>query len=71
MYQRIYACRTSAEAGMIISFLETNGFNPLELNMSSHMTFAGVDQFYYVQIPEQEYNSAKSCLLEQNFSDVI
>jgi len=67
----IYAHKSSAEAGMIISLLKSNGFNPLDPDFSSHISFAGADLFYYVQVPEQEYEKAKEFLIKNNFKDII
>ena len=69
--KRIYACKSSAEAGMIISLLNSEGFNPLDLYTSSHVGFAGADIWYYVQIPEKQYELAKNFLMQNNFKDVI
>ncbi|OFZ49749.1 MAG: hypothetical protein A3D92_23400 [Bacteroidetes bacterium RIFCSPHIGHO2_02_FULL_44_7] len=69
--KRIYACKSSAEAGMIISLLNSEGFNPLDLDTSSHVGFAGADIWYYVQIPEKQYELAKNFLMQNNFKDVI
>jgi hypothetical protein len=67
----IYASRNSAEAGMVISLLKSNGFNPLELDTSSHVGFAGADQFYYVRIPINEYKEAKVFLAKQGFNNIL
>ena len=69
--KKIYACINSAEAGMIVSLLKGNGFNPFELDTSSHVGFAGADLYYYVRVPEQEYESAKKFLIENNLKDTI
>jgi len=69
--KRIYACKSSAEAGMIISLLKSNGFKPLDLDTSSHIGFAGADLYYYVQLPGQEYEKAKKFLVRRNFKDII
>jgi len=69
--KKIYACRSSAEAGMIISLLESNKFNPLELDTSSHVGFAGADLWYYVQVPEGEYEKVKKFLVQNGFKDVL
>jgi len=69
--KRLYACKSSAEAGMIISLLKSNGFNPVDLDTSSHVGFAGADLWYYVQVPEQQYAQTKKFLIQDNFKDVI
>jgi hypothetical protein len=69
--KRLYACKSSAETGMIVSLLKSNGFNPVDLDTSSHVGFAGADLWYYVQVPEQQYAQAKKFLIQNNFKDVI
>ena len=56
---------------MIISLLKSDGFNPLDIDSSSHISFAGADLYYYVQVPEQEYKKAKEFLIKNNFKDII
>lgn len=69
--KRIYVCKSSAEAGMIVSLLKSNGFTPLDFDTSSHIGFAGADLYYYVQVPEQEYEKAKKFLIKRNFKDIV
>jgi len=69
--KKIYSFRSSAEAGMTISLLKSQGFHPYELDTSSHMSFAGADFWYYVQVPETEYETAKIFLIENGFKDVM
>ncbi len=71
MFKKIYAFKNSAEAGMLISLLKSNGFHPLDLQTSAHVSMAGADTFYYVQVPEKEYESIKNLLIEQNYTDII
>ena len=69
--KKIYSCSNSAEAGMIISLLRSNSFNPSDLDISSHISFAGADLWYYVRVPEDEYERAKDFLLKNGFKDVL
>lgn len=71
MEKKIYACRNTAEAGMLISLLKENGFNPLELQTASHISIAGANIYYYVQIPKEEYEEAKKFLIKEGFKDII
>ncbi|MBM3253185.1 MAG: hypothetical protein FJZ16_02890 [Candidatus Omnitrophica bacterium] len=71
MLKKIYACKSSAEAGMIISLLKSNRFNPLELQTSPHVSLAGADIYYYVQIPEEEYKPAREFLISNGFKDIL
>ena len=56
---------------MIISLLQSNGFNPLELQTSPLVGIGGADIFFYVQIPAEEYKQAKEFLLSNDFKDVL
>ena len=69
--KKVYANRNSAEAGMIISLLKSSGFNPAELNTSSHISIAGADIWYYVRVPESEYEEAKDFLVKNGFKNVL
>lgn len=55
----------------MISLLKSNGFQPLELQTSSHMSFAGADFFHYVEISDQEYEAAKEFLIKQGYKNVV
>ncbi len=69
--KRIYGCKNSMEAGMVASLLESEGFEVFDLNTSGHISFAGADLWYYVQISEDHYDEAKRVLIEHGFQDVI
>ena len=71
MLKKLYAFKSSAEAGMMISLLKSNKFHPLELQTSDHLSFAGADMWYYVQIPEEEYEPVKKFLVKQGYEDVL
>ena len=71
MFKRIYAFRYGAEAGTIISLLKNNGYHPLDLQLSPHVGTAGADIYYYVQVPEEEYESAKQFLITLGYKKVI
>jgi hypothetical protein len=71
MFKKIYVCRSSAEAGMIISLLQSNGFNPLELQTSPLAGIGGADIYFYVQVPVEEFKPARDFLLANDFKDVL
>ena len=56
---------------MVISLLQSNGFNPLEMQTSPLVGIAGADPYCYVQIPVEEYQPAKEFLLANEFKDVL
>ena len=65
MYKKICACYDIGVAGSVWSLLKANSFNPLELQTSPHVSIAGVDRCYYIEVPEEEYESAKEFLISQ------
>ena len=71
MFKKLYVCRNSAEAGLVISLLQSNGFNPLEMQTSPLVGIAGADLYCYVRIPVEEYGPAKEFLLANDFKDVL
>ncbi len=68
--EKIYFTKDIGEVEMVNALLKANGFNPLELEISDHVSVAGADMFYYVQIPENEAASAKAFLKEQGFKNI-
>ena len=71
MLKKIYAFKSSAEAGLMVSLLKTNKFHPLDVQTASHLAFAGADMWYYVQVPESEYDEIKKFLVQNSFKDVL
>ena len=71
MLKKIYAFKNSAEAGLMVSLLKENKFHPLEVQVSDHLSFAGADMWFYVQIPEEEYLSASKFLLKRGYKDIM
>ena len=65
MLVRIAFSRSLAEAGRIQSLLEAEGFHPLPVNSSSHVTVGGADHGYYVEIPKTEALAAGVFLHQQ------
>ncbi len=63
MFKKVYASSDYGVVLMIISLLKANGFNPLDIQTSPHVSVAGVDIFYYVQVPDEEEISAKEFLI--------
>ncbi|MDD5069970.1 MAG: hypothetical protein PHV17_04515 [Candidatus Omnitrophica bacterium] len=46
--KKIYFSKDLGEVGTVNAFLKANGFNPLETEISDHVSVAGSDMFYYV-----------------------
>lgn len=71
MFQKLVYVRNFPEAGMIRSLLVENGFHPPQVDASAHVTLAGADQVYYVELPEAEIPAARRFLTEAGFERVI
>jgi len=71
MLKKIYAFKSSAEAGLMVSLLKTNKFHPLDVQTAGHLAFAGADMWYYVQIPEEEYAAASQFLQQNGYKEIL
>jgi hypothetical protein len=71
MFPRIHTAQNPAEAAVVISFLRSAGFHPLDLQMSPFVCYAGADQSYHVQVPPEEVEAAAEALRANNYGDGI
>ena len=71
MLKNIYFSRNIGEVWLIISLLKDNGYHPLELQTAPHVSIAGADIIYYVQIPDEEFESAKKFLKDQGYKNIL
>ena len=62
MFVKICLTPELAEAGLLQTRLESEGFHPLEVQISAHVSLAGADHVYYVEVPESEAQSARAWL---------
>ena len=62
MVQRLRQTRTPIEADLLISRLRAAGLHPSELRVWPHVTLAGGDLFYDVDVPEEEVESARQIM---------
>lgn len=69
--KRIYFSKNLGEVETVNALLKANGYNPFESQISDHVSIAGADMFYYVQIPENEYDSAKDFLKRQGCKNIL
>jgi len=69
MFVRIAFVRNFSEAGRIQSLLESEGFHPMPVDSSSHITVAGAEQGYHVEIPETEAEAARAFLEKKGFGN--
>lgn len=53
-FVRIAFTRSVVEAGRIQSLLAAKGFHPAPVATSAHLTVAGADQGYHVEVPRTE-----------------
>ena len=51
-------------AGLAVSQLRDYGLSPLDVENASHISVAGADQFYYVEVNETEIDQARKALIE-------
>jgi hypothetical protein len=62
MFQRLRQTRTQIEADLLISRLRAAGLHPSELRIWPHVTLAGADLFYNVEVPGEEVDSARQII---------
>jgi hypothetical protein len=58
MFQRLQQTRTQIEADLLISRLRAAGLHPSDLRVWPHVTLAGGDLFYGVEVPAAEVETA-------------
>jgi hypothetical protein len=62
MFAKVCFHRDFAAAEMIRNLLEENGLHPMKLDYSAHVSLAGAEQGYFVEVPKQEVDLAKAVL---------
>jgi hypothetical protein len=63
MYRRICLISDFSVAGTVHSLFESYGLHPLPLNTSAHVSVAGADQCYYIELPEEEIKKGQEILI--------
>lgn len=71
MLVRIAFTRSLAEAGRIQSLLESRGFHPMPVDSSSHVSVAGAELGYHVEIPRREARSACAFLKQAGLGNCL
>jgi hypothetical protein len=71
MFVKVGFHREFAAAEMIRNLLEENGLHPMKLDYSAHLSIAGAEQGYFIEIPKQEVDLAKTILSENNLGKYI
>ena len=64
MSKRIASFPDYSLAGLAVTQLRDLGLSPLEVDTASHISVAGADQFYYVEVNEIEIDQARKALIE-------
>jgi hypothetical protein len=64
MSKRIASFPDYSIAGLVLTQLRDHGLSPLEIDKASHISVAGADQFYYVEVNEIEVDQARKTLIE-------
>ena len=67
MFVKIALVRDLGEAGRIGSLLESEGFHPMPVDASAHVTVAGAEQGYHLEVPEAEAEAARAFLEGKGF----
>ena len=68
---RIAFSNSVVEAGQIQALLESEGFHPMPINSSAHVTVAGAEQGYHVEIPAAEAEAASALLERAGFGQCL
>ena len=71
MFRKLVSTTSLLEAGELQSLLKEKGFHPSEVDDSSHVTLAGADQVYYIEIPEAEAEAAIEFLESRGFGHTV
>jgi hypothetical protein len=66
MFTKVCFHPNSAAAEMIRNLLEEDGLHPMKLDYSAHVSVAGAEQGYFIEVPKQEADRAKAVLSKNN-----
>ncbi len=70
MFQRVRQTRTQIEAELLISRLRAAGLHPSDLRVWPHVTLAGGELFYHVEVPRDEVPAADRVIRSAADEDV-
>jgi hypothetical protein len=71
MFVRIAFTPNQVEAGEIHSALESGGFHPAPIDYSAHISVAGAEQGYHVEVPRPEAPAACEFLRQEGFAPLL
>lgn len=69
MFETVFRGRTQSEADLAISLLRSMGLHPMDLQTSPHITLAGAELSYRVEVPEAEAAQARQILTEAGYAN--
>jgi len=69
--KKLYFSKDIGEVEAVKALLVQEGYHPFNTQISDHVGFAGADMFYYVQISEEEFESARNFLKEQDYDNIL
>ncbi len=67
MFVKICITPELAKAGLLQTRLESEGFHPLDVQISPHVFLAGADHAYYVEVPQSEAPRARAWLAANGY----
>ena len=68
--KRVYFSKNLGEVGAVIARLKQEGYHPYDCQISDHVSVAGADMFYYVEVVEDEADAARDFLKKQGYENV-
>jgi hypothetical protein len=71
MFTKVCFHRDLATAEMIRNLLEARGLHPMKLDYSAHVSVAGAEQGYFIEVPNQEVDQARAVLTDSNLEKHI
>jgi hypothetical protein len=60
-----------SEACLAANQLKEKNVNTLDVNTSNHVSIAGAEQFYYIEVPSEDVENAKTALVEMGYKQHI
>ena len=67
----VQTTQTASEADLLIAALRSAGLHPLDLDTTSHFSFAGLDISFHVEIPTAELAAAREFLSSYDSSAYV
>ena len=71
MFVKVYTESNFSIAALLVNELDNNGFHPMKLNTSEHISLAGSDTSYFIEVPQSEAKAVKEFLIANGYSNGI